>query len=278
MSNTASYRLERDHQHTVVTLLPGLNDAPWSDVEQIGTEIVQRLREVPAPAVLVDLCPLNYMGSVQVALVVRMYKTIKERGGNIVVATQNPLVREVLSLAGLDKLWTTVPTREAGLRILCRQAAATPSGGWPSLLGAACVVVSLVGLFAVLSQAPWLSAASAVWLEFSAAAVGFVFGLWTVLRGSGAPRTIGLGSLVGSVALLLNSVFALGSMRSEPQLNQMIGNGERTPAVTASADADSEESPTLVPEPAAPAEVPTPNDPAAELESPPVNAASPGRP
>src|SRR5262245_3226232 len=100
MSNTATYRLEREHHHTVVTLLPGLKDAPWADIEQIGTEIIQRLQEVPAPALLVDLSPVNYMGSVQVALVVRMYKTIKERGGNIVVVTQEPLVREVLSLAG----------------------------------------------------------------------------------------------------------------------------------------------------------------------------------
>jgi anti-anti-sigma factor len=274
---TPPYRLERDHHHTIVTLLPGLNDAPWSDIEQIGNEIIHRLQEVPAPALLVDLCPLDYMGSVQVALVVRTYKTVKERGGKMVVAAHEPLVREVLSLAGLDKLWTTVPSREAGLQWLAREAGTASSGGWMSLLGAACVLVSLVGLFAVMSDATWLARSSAVWLEFSAAAVGFVFGLWTVIKATGMPRTIGLGSLVGSVALLLNSVFALGSMRAVPDLPNanapMVGDSEPARDVSVNAEAEPESPPILAAEPSA-AEVPTPTDP----DALPADAANPDRP
>lgn len=98
-----------------MALLPALNEVPWSDIEAIGGEVLARLEEAPSPKTLVDLTPLNYMGSAQVALVVRIFKAVKDRGGQMIVANSDPMVREVLTLAGLDKIWTIVISREAGL-------------------------------------------------------------------------------------------------------------------------------------------------------------------
>jgi anti-sigma B factor antagonist len=219
MPHSPPYRLEPDRNRTVVTLLPGLNEIPWADIEQIGTEILQRLQQIATPALLVDLSALNYMGSVQVALVVRMFKAVKERGGQMIVANRDPMVLEVLSLAGLNKIWTITTSREEGLRLLPggeEDVDVTAPGGWQTAVGLICVAVSLLGLAAVLLQADWLPRPGSVWLQGGAAALGFVFGLWGVWQGIGARRTIGGGVLVGSVALLVASVFLLGQMQTAP--------------------------------------------------------------
>jgi len=280
MSTTPTFRFERDHGRTIVTLLPELNDAAWSDIDRIGADIVQRLQEGPPPALLVDLCSLNYMGSAQVALVVRLFKTVKERKGRMVVANSDPMVQEVLTLASLDKLWTIVPNIEAGVRLLGGghgedDGARSVAGIWQGLLGTVCVVVSVVGLVAMLTEASWLSASTAVSVEFGAAAVAFVFGLWGVLKGSGSPRVVGTGVLVGSVALMLASVFILGSMR--PGYVPTIDSVEHpAPAATAVVSLPPEPTPEVSAEATSDAASPGPVTP--EPNDAPADAANPSTP
>jgi len=232
MTTLSAYRLERDQARTIVALLPELNEAPWSDIDRIGTEIVQRLHEVASPALLVDLCSLQYMGSSQVALVVRLFKTVKERGGKMVVANRDPMVLEVMTLAGLNKLWTITPSREDALRLLGGSGETNGNAGhWQGWLGTVCVAASLVGLIATISRATWMAPNMAIALEFTAAGVAFLFGLWGVLKGSGGPRVLGAGVVVGSVALLLSSAFVAGSMQSNyPQVARP--NSTLTPLTT----------------------------------------------
>jgi anti-anti-sigma factor len=275
MPTASPYRLERDQTRTIVTLLPGLNDVPWSDIERIGGDILQRLQEIPSPALLVDLCALNYMGSVQVALVVRMFKAVKERGGKLVVANSDPMVQQVLNIAGLDKLWTTADDRDEGLKLL-GGAADAAAGGWQCAVGVAAVAISLVGLFAVTTQAGWLPARSALMIELMAAAVGFVFALWAVLKGEGSRRMIGTGVLLGSVALMLVSAHRAGTSApgAPPQLASPADQlRETAPPVTALSDGGPSDTDTT------PA-VPTPLSPAAVGAEPskPADAAQPDAP
>jgi hypothetical protein len=81
MSNQLPYRLEVDNRRATVTLLPELNEVPWADIERVGSEILSRIEPLSSPQLLVDLCSLNYMGSAQVALVVRMFKLVRQDGG-----------------------------------------------------------------------------------------------------------------------------------------------------------------------------------------------------
>uniref|UniRef100_A0A7C4QTF6 Anti-sigma factor antagonist n=1 Tax=Schlesneria paludicola TaxID=360056 RepID=A0A7C4QTF6_9PLAN len=213
MTKTPPYRLEQDRRRTTVTLLPEMNETPWSDIELIGTEVVQRLLAVPAPSLLVDLSLLNYMGSAQVALVVRLFKVVKERHGKMVVVARDPLVREVLTLAGLDKLWViTDDMNDALAELGWGSPAAAATSRWLGILGSVCVAVSVAGLAAVLTKAAWLPLPVAAWLQFGAAGVAFCLGLAGGLMGSGPNRTLGVSVVLSSLALLLASVFLLGAM------------------------------------------------------------------
>jgi len=224
MSDPATYRIEFDRNRAIVSLLPPLNEVPWADIEKIGGDVVLQLAGRQTPLLLVDLSALNYMGSAQVALVVRMFKTVKERGGKLVVANKHPLVLEVLTIAGLNKLWTIVDSRAAGLKLLGGGSAGdddSAGGGVVSGIGIAALAFAGVALVAVITKADWLPAQSAILLELSAGGVAFLCGLLALLKGS---RTVGSCVLIGSVAVLLAGVFSLGAMKSQPTASVSLDN------------------------------------------------------
>ncbi len=102
----------------VVTLLPSLNSAQWSEIERSGSELIRQLDETRTTAVMLDLTQLNYMGSPMVALMVRCWKALKNRNGKLAVVCDNDVVREVITLAGLTQVWPVVDTSEEALEAL----------------------------------------------------------------------------------------------------------------------------------------------------------------
>lgn len=126
MSNSEAYRIEDEPgRHTVLTLLPPLNDVDWASLEQLGNELLERIRQSGRPSVLVDLLALQYMGSAKIALLVRIFKAVRERSGTFVVVCNDPLVLQELQLTGLAKLWTIVPARASKRKLAPEEAGAS---------------------------------------------------------------------------------------------------------------------------------------------------------
>ncbi len=108
----ASFELLQDGNVSVLVLLPELNNVQWGDIDAIGTEVLNSMSTQKNPYIIVDLSPLNYMGSAMVALIVRVWKAAQAKDGKISVVCPHDGVREVLKLASLDKVWSIVNTRE----------------------------------------------------------------------------------------------------------------------------------------------------------------------
>lgn len=209
-TNDTQYRFEKGEHHSVVALLPPLNECPWNDIDRLGTEMLQRLGDRKVSC-LMDLSNLSYMGSAMVALVVRVWKHIKEGKGRMVVVNRDAMVLEVLTLAGLHKVWTIVETRERGLQELgvteggsfgtVGGASGRPLmiGGGVALLGA---VVGLGLLFAGGAVSP--KVALAVVFVFSAA--GMIVGTLLAMRPVASERNAGLAYLCGGLVALLLGV------------------------------------------------------------------------
>ena len=220
MSDQLPYRLDVDNRRAVVSLLPELNEVPWADIEKVGTEILSRIQPLNSPQLLVDLCALNYMGSAQVALVVRMFKLIKEKSGKMVVANRDPMVLEVLSLAGLNKVWTIVESRERAMSMLGGGASFSSSSGsgssahefrqeGNSLPGTLALIAALVAaVFCVLHVAnpALIPSRGDLYGILAASAAAFLAGLWAM---NGGNRNLGIGVLVAAVAMLLFGVFEI---------------------------------------------------------------------
>jgi anti-anti-sigma factor len=151
-SSGIPYRFEKADGYAVISLQPELNNAQWADIEKIGTDLLNQLNTVRSRAMIVDLSSLNYMGSAMVALVVRLWKSVKEDNGRMVVVNRDPNVFEVLKLAGLHKVWTVVETREQSVKALGKRPAAAAGGGSRTAL-----VVGIIALLAVVAGvAFWL--------------------------------------------------------------------------------------------------------------------------
>lgn len=116
-----SYQLVLENGQLILRLLPGLTEAPWSEIEQAGFEAVSEVQKLSKPQVVVDLTQLSYIGSSQVALVIRVWKAVKVQDGALVVATSNSTVREVLALSGLDRVWKLVETSQEAQAALGRR-------------------------------------------------------------------------------------------------------------------------------------------------------------
>jgi len=117
------YRIEDEADYCLIELRPELNKAPWGDIDRIGTALLERMQtrmkgNKHKAAFLVDLSPLNYMGSAMVALVVRLWKSTKDKNAQMVVVNRDENVLEVLQLSGLTQVWTIVETREEGFKAL----------------------------------------------------------------------------------------------------------------------------------------------------------------
>lgn len=199
MSETGGrYQYEAHTSYAVVTLLPELNSAQWADIEQAGTDLINRLESQKAPALLLDLSPLDYMGSPMVALIVRCWKSLKTRDGRLVVVCTNEVVREVIDLAGLTKVWPLVESREEALQAL--GVGGSRGSSWLIVTSLVAVIVALVGAGLFLTSAPVDDRVS-LGLLFGGAAGGFLTGLIALMRETTARRYVGLGVILASAAV-----------------------------------------------------------------------------
>ncbi len=192
-----NYHIDQHGTYSAVTLLPAMNNAQWSDIEQAGTDIMGRLNGTKSPAVLVDLTPLNYMGSSMVAMIVRCWKNVQSNNGKIVVVCNNEVVREVISLAGLTKVWPIVENREDGLKEL--GVSSTEGGSYLTIAGIVAVVVGVIGAVLMLVGNVDLNVARG--LLFGGAGVGFLLGLVTLVKSAESGRFWGLGIVLASTAI-----------------------------------------------------------------------------
>lgn len=115
---SAPCELKSFPDHVTVILHPSSAESSWADVEAFGMDVRHELERRQRPACVVDLSPLTYMGSSVVALLVQLWKDVQSRQGRMVVVCGNPMVLEVLRIAGLDKLWNITAERTSAERQL----------------------------------------------------------------------------------------------------------------------------------------------------------------
>jgi anti-anti-sigma factor len=210
MSSTPTHQIDSSHGRTIIVLQKGLNEIPWSEIEAVGAQILQALQPVKTPQVLVDLSPLDYMGSASLALVVRVYKAVTERQGRMIVANQHPLVGELIQKAGLDKVWELVGNRDEGLKRLGIPLSESiqQAGGASNVFAATGLLIAIIGL--VLSVAvPSVSPLVGVVMQLAGGFEALALSLFSLVRVPHGSRAVSAALLVGGVLCLLSGVVFL---------------------------------------------------------------------
>ena len=228
------YRIEEHPRYIVLSFSPGMSDAQMGTVDSVGADVLRRLEPMPTPAIIVDLSALNYMGSAMVALIVRIWKAVNGRNGRMVVVNNNGIVQEVLRIAGLEKVWTIVPTREEAVRELgvgSQPAQRDATVGLVLLgLGVLALAGAVAGLILLLGRAQALSDRTSFLLTVTCAALGIILGGVAAFREAGTRRV-----LAGVLAAASLVVLVIGLVRSPAAV---AANPPAEAALSNAADAD----------------------------------------
>lgn len=188
-SGEAPYRFEDADGYSVLSLYPLINDGNWGNVSQVGAEILNRLEATKSPALVVDLSPLDYMGSAQVALLVRVWKSLKKTEGRMAVQCPGQMVGEVLSTAGLKSLWEIVETREEAVASLGFQSRAEQGQHfWCPILAIALLVAAGIVVGLVTSGTRDVAM---IWTAIGLGVASALIGGLTILLQQGGWRAVG---------------------------------------------------------------------------------------
>jgi anti-anti-sigma factor len=196
------FRLDVHDRYSVLAFTPQLSEGDWGDIDHVAAELLQKLEGMRGPALLVDLSQLSYMGSSQVALVLRMWKVVKAREGRLAVYVTHPLVLEVLKIAGLQSLWTISESREEALQSLgVAQSGVGPSSFVGLVLGLLGLAGAIGGLVVALYGQITLTPETVMIVRYASAGLAAVGGLWSIASGKGTARILGVLILLAAVGL-----------------------------------------------------------------------------
>jgi anti-anti-sigma factor len=82
-------------------ILAGRMDS--AGAEQIGTRFTALTATRPA-RIVVDMAQVPFLSSLGIRLLVSNAKALRQRGGHMVLASPQPMVREVLEIVGMNTL------------------------------------------------------------------------------------------------------------------------------------------------------------------------------
>jgi anti-anti-sigma factor len=260
-------QFEASRDFVQMTLSPEITQVPWNVVEECGDKAIAKLKECRATTLLVDLSPLEYLGSAQVALLARIWKVLSAQQGTMAVQTASPVVRDVLKTAGLHRLWKLVDSHEQGLQKLGVNATGmhVVPARWtigPGLTAIACLLLSTV---------TWKGPADwRLWSGWGAILLGSLtvfLSRRAIVRAQQGQRALGLLSLLVGLGSVAAGVYFAWS---RPDADARIFDPERAAAVRVrdpegfgeAGPSPHESQPPLPTSPPLPAEVsPTPGKP-----------------
>lgn len=211
MTGDDKFSIVAAENHLVVSLLEPIKSAAWDAIEEAGHEIVQQVEARETPRIAVDLTSLDYMGSSVVALLVRVWKAVQARSGKMVVVVDDGVVREVLQLAGLEKVWVLVENLETALDELGVSDAAVVQQRETRMLtfvGPVAAVAASIGLYILFIGDGAVQEYLGVISLFGCAVLAFGTSAVSVVREHGGKRTLSIIVVLWSVG-----VFGYGTKR-----------------------------------------------------------------
>ncbi len=210
MTESPAYQFQNGKRFATVEFFQPLAACRWSEIEKIGDELKSEIGALSHPVFLLDLSRLEFMGSSIVALIVRLWKSTQERGGSMVVVNSNAMIREVLDIAGLTRVWTIVDSRDQAEKMLSnppyysggqdRMAYLLAVLGWVTAAGAA------FGTIVLQRSLDVVDADTARLIVYGGGGTAVVCGLISLVSARGVWRLLGLllliiaGSMIGVAA------------------------------------------------------------------------------
>jgi anti-sigma B factor antagonist len=116
-SNDA-FTIERHGELVLITPTPLLETLDEGLEEQAAELLMRPIRDQEGVLVIFDLSPVDYFGSMFLAVLIRCWKAALARGGTMALAGVSERAKELLRLTSLDIVWPIYATRREAMDAL----------------------------------------------------------------------------------------------------------------------------------------------------------------
>jgi anti-anti-sigma factor len=113
-----AFAIERHGDVMVIVALPALGSLDVSLIEGASALILQPIEQSSQPNIVFDLAQIDYFGSTMLVLLIRCYKAATAKGGQMVLAGPDEVVRHQLHLTSMDTVWPIYETRTEAIEAL----------------------------------------------------------------------------------------------------------------------------------------------------------------
>jgi anti-anti-sigma factor len=112
------FTIERTGEVTIITASSALETIDPTVVEQAAELMLQPLRHLEVPLVVVDLSRVDFFGSSFLSLLLRCWKLANAKGGQMVLSGVSTRARELLHITSLDMVWPIYESRREAVEAL----------------------------------------------------------------------------------------------------------------------------------------------------------------
>jgi anti-sigma B factor antagonist len=105
-------RITRQRGVTIIEAGPSYDSLDEEGLAEFGGALLDEAAHAEPPRLILDLTQTRRIGSRFIELLVRAWKRVKQRGGQMVLCGLHPYCIEVLQVTHLDTLWPTYPTQD----------------------------------------------------------------------------------------------------------------------------------------------------------------------
>ena len=110
--------IDRSGDIPVIKLDLGPFSVTETMLDAIGIDLLELVREIERPVVILDLSPTHHLGSKAIGVLLDAWKTIRQRKGRIAICELNAYSREILRTMRLDLHWEIYRTKAEAAKAL----------------------------------------------------------------------------------------------------------------------------------------------------------------
>ncbi|MHC2069299.1 STAS domain-containing protein [Bremerella sp. T1] len=108
----------RQRDITILEFGPEYVNLDEASLSQVVQQVVEVAKHTSPPLVIIDLSHTESIGSFFIQFLIRIWKLIKKRGGQLVLVGLNENCLEVLKRSKIESLWQRFASREAAMETL----------------------------------------------------------------------------------------------------------------------------------------------------------------
>ena len=209
-SGTAPYTVEKIRGYCAVELRAEFSEIEWGKLQESTGAIIREIKGTGTSRLLVDLTHLDHLNSGLIAVLLRIWKTLDPKSRRLAIVSNSESVHDLMTVAGLHKLWTITDTREEGAYELGYSHRSDLEQRELRVLALAALPFAVL---AALSLVPILRDSSDVFQTNSQlaalllSAVAFTAGMFSVCKDTGVRRMLSGAAVVISLCVLSTLVF-----------------------------------------------------------------------